>query len=331
MIGRSIYVANFGRENFAWPDCLLRGEIATMQDERVHGFWKAGDRAGYIEFCVQHLKTMKGIPPTKPVAGRWFNLGTIIAESSGDMWLHQDGEYLWWTTTTDAPAIVELGPDPKPHPNGSANVYFYRKPTEKWSNKNKLGAPLVWRGLHPKAPDFFATEATFQRLGPDYAEYALALINGEDLSEWHDRAEWRAKAERGAKKQPVKTFSTKELTFFELADRAWDTTQRANGQQVLRTMKNKDFAFKDRHELADYIGALFAAQEGLCAITGLALQFKGADDGQLCCSLDRIDSNGHYERGNLQLVCKFINRWKSDADDHEFRRLIAIVRESSGF
>jgi hypothetical protein len=43
-------------------------------------------------------------------------------------------------------------------------------------------------------------------------------------------------------------------------------------------------------------------------------------------SLDRIDSSGHYERRNLQVVCKFINQWKGATDNEEFKRLIALVR-----
>lgn len=46
-------------------------------------------------------------------------------------------------------------------------------------------------------------------------------------------------------------------------------------------------------------------------------------------SLDRIDSNGHYEEGNLQVVCRFINRWKSDSDDAEFRRLVRLLQGDS--
>lgn len=33
-----------------------------------------------------------------------------------------------------------------------------------------------------------------------------------------------------------------------------------------------------------------------------------AGDPELAASLDRIDSDGHYERGNLQVVCWFSNR-----------------------
>lgn len=210
-------------------------------------------------------------------------------------------------------------------------VYYYRKPAQPWSNRNQKRAPLEWKGLHPKAPDFLVTEATLQQLGEDYAGYARALIAGDDLSQWHNRPEWKAKTEKGSRKQPVKFYDTKELTFFEMADTAWQTTRRANGQREERTIKNKDFGFADRKELETYLSALFEAQEGLCAITGLSLQFRGGEDHQLCCSLDRIDSDGHYAPGNLQIVCKFINKWKSNQDDAEFRRLIEVVRQSTGF
>ena len=48
-------------------------------------------------------------------------------------------------------------------------------------------------------------------------------------------------------------------------------------------------------------------------------------DPELRCSVDRIDSSGHYEQGNLQVVCKFANRWKSASDNDEFQRLIAMI------
>lgn len=65
-----VFVANFGRDNFAWPECLARSEVVTMQDRRVHPFWGDGDRAGYIDFCVTNLKTLKGVSPTRSTAGR---------------------------------------------------------------------------------------------------------------------------------------------------------------------------------------------------------------------------------------------------------------------
>jgi hypothetical protein len=113
-----------------------------------------------------------------------------------------------------------------------------------------------------------------------------------------------------------------------MAKQALDTASQSNGQQVLRTVKEKncDLSFED---LQVYVKNLILDQEGLCAITGLKLQYPGGhEDAELLCSLDRIDSSGHYERGNLQVVCRFVNRWKSDAKDEDFRRLIELVQAS---
>ncbi len=49
-------------------------------------------------------------------------------------------------------------------------------------------------------------------------------------------------------------------------------------------------------------------------------------DENLLPSLDRKDSSGHYERENLQVVCRFVNFWKSDSDNEEFKRLLMLVR-----
>ena len=62
-------------------------------------------------------------------------------------------------------------------------------------------------------------------------------------------------------------------------------------------------------------------------VTGLAFHFHGPGaDSNLLPSVDRIDSDGHYEKGNIQIVCRFVNFWKSDTDDEEFRRLLMLVR-----
>ena len=83
-----------------------------------------------------------------------------------------------------------------------------------------------------------------------------------------------------------------------------------------------------KRELEEYLKALWRTQEGLCAISSLQMQLDGEhDDDEMLCSLDRIDSDGHYELDNLQIVCRFINRWKSNQDDSEFRRLLNAVRE----
>jgi hypothetical protein len=102
----------------------------------------------------------------------------------------------------------------------------------------------------------------------------------------------------------------------------------ASGREVIEVLKQKQFKFPDDESFRCHVVALLEAQEGRCKISGLPLQDPAGEgtDPQLFPSLDRIDSNGHYEPGNLQIVCRFINRWKSDERDSEFQRLVAMLR-----
>jgi hypothetical protein len=320
-----VYIANFGRENYEWPNCLSQSTVTTMNAEAVHPFWVKRDREGYIEYCLRHLTTAAGIKPTRPVASRWFNLVTIISETAGDFWVHREKNQLWWTRSkSDAPTIV---PGIDPTMAGNPKVYVCHKPCEPWSNFTKSGNRLEWNGLHARAKEFLFTEGTLQQLADDNAAYALAMIEGDDLSPWHNRPDWKAKA-ASAKTKPVTIYNAKQRAVVRMALGVFQITQYANGQEVLRTVKNKDVAFS-QPELERYINALIEAQEGLCALTGIKLQYDGeCEDQELLCSLDRIDSDGHYEAGNLQVVCRFANRWKNNGKDEEFRRLIGVVRSS---
>jgi hypothetical protein len=125
-----------------------------------------------------------------------------------------------------------------------------------------------------------------------------------------------------------KANAAKNRTIRRMAKTAIETVVGANGQQILRIVKNKDFGFDTQLDLEKYVTKLVHLQKGLCAITGLVLRYDDeTDDSELLCSLDRIDSDGHYEAGNLQVVCRFVNRWKSNGNDAEFRRLISIIRK----
>ena len=105
---------------------------------------------------------------------------------------------------------------------------------------------------------------------------------------------------------------------------AWWTPNRSYGSFRLCLSYN----FACLHAKMDkVIRELLNIQEDRCAISGLPMQFRGAHtDDNMLVSLDRIDSQGHYERGNLQLVCRFINFWKQASNDSDFRRLLNVVR-----
>jgi hypothetical protein len=219
--------------------------------------------------------------------------------------------------------------EPKVHPFGDKlDLIVCHKPCDPWSNKNRKGNRLDWIGLHPRAREFLFTEGTLQQLGDDNAEYALALIDGSDLSPWHSRAAWKAKLDKARDRRGVVTnYSPRQRAAVRMAMTARDTVAGANGQQVLRTMKNKELRFASQEEFERYLLGLLELQDGLCAVTGLTLQYDGEhDDAEMLCSLDRIDSDGHYEPGNLQVVCRFVNRWKGSDNNEGFRRLISVVR-----
>ena len=319
-----VFIANFGRGNYEWPVCLRDATIATMNDEHVQKYWVDNDRENFIQYCINNLKSSSGIAPIKPVASRWFNLMTIVSETVDDIWIHRAKDELWWTISSRERPTITLKQDPNPL-EGSVNVYVCHKPCMPWSNKSKKDTPLRWSSLHPKAKDFMFTEGSMQRLQLDNAKYALALIEGLDLSNWHDRPDWKEK-QKNTKKTPVTHYDSRQKSIVDMAMTAEITAKNSRGQKIETRVKNKEFKFS-RLELEKYLDALLQLQEELCAITSLPLQYQGSHDNpELLCSLDRIDSNGHYEEGNLQIVCRFINSWKRDQDDEDFRSLLDLVR-----
>jgi len=309
-----------------WPDCLERSTVATFESEEVRDFWLAGDRRSYIEYSVRNMKTVAGIRPTAAVASRWFEIGNIVANTSGDYWIHTDGDDLWWTVSRPEPAIAELVPSRWPGAEPGTHAYEIHRPAEKWSRVTRGGRPLRWSGLHPRARAFLTTQSTLASLSARNADYALALINDEPLTSWHSQPDWTAR-QANSKTSPVKHFNAHERAVWRMVDTALKTVANADGRLVERRVKIKDCGFELESEFTEYVTSLLEAQDFRCALSGLPLQFDGEyDDTQLLASLDRIDSAGHYGRGNLQVVCRFINFWKGAQDNAEFARLLNLVR-----
>lgn len=124
----------------------------------------------------------------------------------------------------------------------------------------------------------------------------------------------------------VRHASAMRRAIYTMADNAAKAAAASN-RQSLHTSKNKE-VHHAREELVGIIEALIREQQGRCALTDLPLQWRGDhDDPELCASLDRIDSDSHYEMSNLQVVCWFANRWKGSTANGEFRRLLAMLRQ----
>lgn len=122
----------------------------------------------------------------------------------------------------------------------------------------------------------------------------------------------------------------REKSIAEIKHSVGRTAFNSNGQVIATKVKNKELRMTDA-QLDKLLRELLEVQGDCCAITGLPLQFRGThSDENMLPSLDRIDSSGHYEHGNLQVVCRFINFWKQASDDSEFRRLLNVVRSIEG-
>jgi hypothetical protein len=120
----------------------------------------------------------------------------------------------------------------------------------------------------------------------------------------------------------------RDTAIARMATTAARTALLAKGQ-VITVKKKRKRLLASIEDLQNHIHQLLDQQHNSCAITGLPLQFGDSiTDPAMLCSLDRIDSSGHYEIGNLQIVCRFINRWKGATNDQEFRRLLSILRST---
>lgn len=69
----------------------------------------------------------------------------------------------------------------------------------------------------------------------------------------------------------------------------------------------------------EYLHKLWDKQQGKCAISGIEMTYI-ANCGRIPTnvSVDRIDSNKGYIKGNVQLVCMAVNQMKSDLDMQTF-------------
>lgn len=329
-----VVVANFGPDNSLWAECKNRSTIVTYEDADLRRFYLAGDRAGYEQLCLSEKLTSSGKPATKNTASTWWGITERFEASANEVWLHRDGDLLWWTVSKPGP-FTEVTLTGTALSSNSSMVHVFHKPAQQWSSRSVRGRPLEWAGLHPKARNFLQKgQGTLGYLQPSYARYALALIHDESLDPWHNLPAWQ-QAESAKKVSPVSYPNVDEFNARhrqeEAARRmvgtALATVLGSNGQVAERVVKDKQCHFATKEAFEAYVLQLLKEQGGRCKLSGLPLQWDHtSSDPEMLASLDRIDSSGHYAKGNLQVVCHFINFWKSDQDNDTFLRLLNEVR-----
>lgn len=110
----------------------------------------------------------------------------------------------------------------------------------------------------------------------------------------------------------------------------------ADNPQITRIIKERFLGARDRAKkkridfniTEEYILELLYKQDNRCAITGDELTFiLGNGRTPTNLSIDRIDPNLGYTKGNVQLVCMAVNQFKNDLSSKEFLNLCRKVVE----
>jgi hypothetical protein len=251
---------------------------------------------------------------------------TLIVHWEGDT------DYLHWGLTEDAFTLAREEIDERKQPT----LVFHRSLANGWRKSSVGGMPLS--NLHPKARDLAVNQATLNRVQTD-PDYFRSLILDKDTSAWEARPEWQKKAKaigwhskdvaaiRAKRPGPSALVQETADYFLEEIRRMAGTTMHtvayANGQTIMAIVKAKDTDFT-RPELEEEIAALLKRQKNCCALSGYEFR-PGEANLHLRPSLDRKDSSLGYVAGNLQIVTRAANFFKSASDEKDWELKAAAM------
>ena len=103
-------------------------------------------------------------------------------------------------------------------------------------------------------------------------------------------------------------------------------------KQLCQRSRKRSEKIKRRFNLTpEYITGLYGRQKGLCALTGTPLtRTLGEGHVGTNASLDRIDSNRGYVKGNVWLVCRDVNILKGTQSMPELLKNCRLILERHG-
>ncbi len=327
----AIYKMSLGKTASYRKEALDKGVLVFGSEKAFHQAVISGDEAAIARTgaLVKADLYPRGGAKEKAYSVWRGSIVTFRTLPSKTLIVHweADADFLHWGITIDDFFLARE----ETSTWGQPGLVFHRPLAGGWRKTSVSGMPLS--NLHPKARDVAVNMATLNRVQTD-AGYLRALILGSDTSEWESRPDWQLKARevgwhpkdyvalRAARPDPTASPLVQEAAdYFEeeirrMSGTAVHTAAYANGQTVLTIVKAKDIGFT-RPELEEEIAALLNQQKHRCALSGY--EFRPAvTNPHLRPSLDRKDSTLGYVPGNLQIVTRAANFFKSASDEADW-------------
>lgn len=330
----TIYKATLGESNSLMEHAKATGRMIVWTYADAIPLIEAGtDEELYALFVGRLDSNLKPMQQAGIQRSRRYDL-TLINSAQGDIWTTVVNGELWWARLADQPGI-KWEPADTHFPERTrdhAVAHLYRETTG-WSNYDLRGRRL--NNLHPfaRGVNLLLEQGTLSRINKG-AEYALALIEGDDetIVRYHNLPEWKAAA-RGWRPSMMPDAIEAIRRAHQIKDEAQrivasilGTIAGANGQMVERRVKEK-ITDMTKAELEAYVGELLTVNpDRRCSLTGMTMESYGARS-PYAVSPDRIDSQRGYVRGNIQLVCQFVNKWKQATPDEDMRALLSRLRD----
>ena len=327
-----IYKMSLGRSGRFREEAQEKGVLVFESEARFYDAVSSGDggRIRHAGSLVKADKYLKGGAPDNAIDVWRRSVDTFNALPANALVLHWEADHdrLFWGITIGEPARVREQVDDF----GQRAIVFHRSLQGGWRTTSVGGVPLS--NLHPKARDYAINQATLNRV-QTHEGYFRALLRDQGTENWEASAAWRTKAvEVGwhAKKAELvlDAVHAKVLTPLvvgiadhlyaeveRMAATAFHTAAYANGQTVETVVKEKVIHFATRWELEGEIIDLLRRQGSRCALTGYDFS-RPTKNAHLLPSLDRKDSARGYEVGNLQVVTRAANFYKSASDDADW-------------
>lgn len=296
-------------------DAVMHGDRAAIEKAgsliRSSTYPQGNAKAGAMDVWARSIKTFTTLPGYTLV---------IHWETSMDR--------LQWGLSGESYEVIRT----ETNEFGQNGYIFHRPLIGGWRSDSIGGVPLS--NIHPEARTLAINQATINAVQTD-TNYFRALILDEPTSDWETRKSWLDEAARSGwhakpRAQLHQAKRRRQLTVdvIHLADQfesditrmaatAVATAMNANGQIILTTVKAKDIGFT-REELEDELADLLRLQNGACALTGYAFKPQHPNP-HLRPSLDRIDSSKGYVPGNLQIVTRAANFYKSASDKPDWK------------